>query len=130
MDKNLFITVIILVLLVAMLIAIAHFSKPRLNKKYYQEHWQKIETEKNDALAIIAADKLVDHALIHAHIRGKTMGERLKKSTGLIKDINGVWYSHKLRNSLVHEPDFKINFAIRKRALLNFKKALKDLGAL
>lgn len=130
MNQNLLMTLIILAILVVLLVVIAHYSKPRMDKKYFAGHWEKIEHEQNNTAALIAADKLVDQALKHAHMRGETMGERLNRAGGLIKDLNGVWYAHKLRNKLVHEPDFNLNYAELRRALKFFKKALKDLGAL
>ncbi len=130
MNQNLLVILFILALLIGLLIMIAHFSKPRLDKKYFQTHWQKIEAEQNHTLALISADRLLDQALKSAHLKGETMGERLNRSAGIIKDVNSVWQAHKLRNKLVHEPDAKLSYSELRRALRQFKTALKDLGAL
>lgn len=76
--------------------------------------------------AIMDADKLLDFALGK---RGKTgsLGEKLKQSKSLFKDINSVWEVHKLRNKLAHEfRNLSVNEA--KNALKHYKNALKDLG--
>lgn len=122
--------ILVVALLLGLLIVIAHLGKPRMDKQYFIEHWAKIENEQNNMVALIGADKLLDEALKRAHIRGETMGERLKNAKGLIKDVNGVWFAHKLRNKVVHEPGADISFGETKRALRFFRNALKDLGAL
>ena len=81
-------------------------------------------------LAVIDADKLLDEALKKKHFRGKTMGERLVSAQRSISDNDGVWYAHKLRNRLVHEPNVKLKKNEAQNALAGFKKALQDLGAL
>lgn len=127
---ELVIIVFVVALLLGLLIVIAHLGKPRMDKQYFIEHWAKIESEQNNMVALISADKLLDEALKRAHLKGETMGERLKRAKGLIKDINGVWFAHKLRNQMVHEPGANISFGETKRALRFFRNALKDLGAL
>ncbi len=81
-------------------------------------------------LAVLNADKLVDQALKDRGINGETMGERMKNSVKLFSDINGVWSAHKLRNKIAHETDAVVNYEEAKYALVNFKRALKDLGAI
>lgn len=80
--------------------------------------------------SIIDADKLLDKALIEMGIPGKTMGERLKHSSGKFSDLNAVWRAHKLRNALAHEPDIEITYRQAASALLAYKQALKNLGAI
>ena len=58
------------------------------------------------------------------------MGERLKRVDGRLSDINKVWYAHKIRNQIAHEPDFLLEYTTANRALASFKQALKDLGAI
>ncbi len=82
------------------------------------------------AIAIINADKLLDKALVEMGVPGKTMGERLKRIPNKFTDINGVWRAHKLRNALAHEPDFEVSWRQASNAVVIYKQALKDLGAL
>lgn len=130
MDKSLIVLIILAGLLLITLFFVARVSKPRLDKTYFLKHWAQIENETHPMAALISADKLFDEALKRAGVKGETMGERLKRSPGLIRDINGIWSAHKLRNQVVHEPDKQLSEADVRRALQQFKKALKDLGAL
>ena len=64
--------------------------------------------------SILNADKLLDKALVESKFT----------------DVNGVWRVHKLRNALAHEPDFEVSWRQASNALISYKQALKDLGAL
>ena len=105
----------------------------RLNQEYYIERWQLLQKQLKDKstwpLAIIDADKLLDDALKRSHYKGKTMGERLVAAQHEITDNDAVWFGHKLRNQLVHEDGVKLTQRTVKDALLGFRGALKDLGA-
>lgn len=129
---NLSLVALLLMSLVLLLIAllVVRRSKPRLNKKYYIKHWQSIETEKNPISQLVKADALLDEAMQHTKISGETTGERLNNATVFIKDIQGTWSAHKLRNKIVHEAGFQPSARAHKAAFAHYKKALKDLGAL
>ena len=81
-------------------------------------------------LAIIDADKLVDEALKKLHFNGKTMGERLVAAQRSLTNNDSIWYAHKLRNRLVHEPNVRLKKSEAQMALTGFRQALRDLGAL
>jgi len=81
-------------------------------------------------LAVIDADKLFDEALKKRNYKGKTMGERLVSAQRDMSDNDAVWYAHKLRNRLVHEPTTRLRKNEAKNALAGFRQGLKDLGAL
>ena len=106
----------------------------KLNVQYFQDKWAVLQKQCADKatwpLAVIDADKLLDEALRKHRYRGKTMGERLMTAQHDIKDNDGVWYGHKLRNRLVHENNVKLREREVKDALLGIRAALKDLGAL
>ncbi len=106
----------------------------RLNKQYFHAHWsqllERVKTPEGMILAVIDADKLLDEALKKRRYKGKTMGERLVAAQRSLTNNDGVWFAHKLRNRLVHEPGAKLNKKDVQRALEGFKQALKDLGAL
>jgi hypothetical protein len=109
--------------------------KPKgLNQDYYRDQWQTLQKLCKDKstwpLAIIDADKLLDDVLKRCRYKGKTMGERLVSAQRDIKDNDGVWYGHKLRNRLVHENNVKLTERDVKEALLGIRAGLKDLGAL
>lgn len=81
-------------------------------------------------LSVLNADKLVDHALRELGFKGDTMGERLKSAVDKFSDRNGIWIAHKLRNTIAHETDVRVTYEEARYALISFRKALKDLGAI
>jgi hypothetical protein len=105
-----------------------------LKHEYFEKRWKELQDlcgSKNTwPLAIINADKLLDEALRKRRFKGKAMGERLVAAQRILTDNDGVWFGHKLRNRLVHEDNVKLKERDVKQALLGFRRALKDLGAL
>ena len=91
-------------------------NQPGLDRAYYLDSWQKIHiksgAEETWALAVIDADKLLDHALRKKGFGGQTMAERMVSAKDVFTRRQLVWESHKFRN------------------LAGFRSALKDLGAL
>lgn len=124
------ILLILAVMLTALVVMLPKLMKPKINRAYFTEHWQKIINEPNTQVALVSADSLLDQALKQSGFRGNTMGERLKSARPILKNNNDVWWAHKLRNRLVHEPGTQLNSHDAKRAISIFKKALKNLGAL
>lgn len=106
----------------------------KLNQQHFEQRWQEAQglcsSEQTWPLAIINADKLLDEALKRRKYRGKTMGERLVSAQHDLKHNDEVWFGHKLRNKLVHEDLKKLKKKEVLEALVGFKAALKDLGAL
>ena len=131
---------LIAILIVGVFVFIAISSTGRHNHHFdvedYQTRFLKIENSlsRENKLsynaAVIEADKLLDRALMELGIPGKTMGERLKASSGRFSQLNSVWYAHKQRNQIAHEQDFNLEYNQAKHALASFRKALKDLGAI
>ena len=108
--------------------------KARLNQEWYAERWRAIEQQLEDGrsgqiLAVVNADKLLDHAMQGKHFRGKTMGERLKNHPTAFADINAIWRAHKLRNRIAHEQSQAYEAECRS-AVATLRQGLKDLGAL
>lgn len=106
----------------------------RINPKYFQTKWlellARVKTYEGMMLAVIDADRLLDEALMRKGFKGKTMGERLVAAQKALSDNDAVWYAHKLRNRLVHEPHVRLKKDEAKNALAGFKQALRDLEAL
>ncbi len=127
--------VIIVGLLVFIAICLGKKQKT-LNVEYYRaqclknEHTLKKDEPTSFSLAVLNADKLVEQAMKEKGMSGQTMGEKLKSSPKSFSDINGLWTSHKLRNRIAHEPDVTVSYDEAKTALMQFRKALKDLGAI
>lgn len=120
---------------VAIIVALTRKGGISLNKAEYQRKWLRIEqsvtqTESSWHLAILNADKLLDHALRARGFKGQTMGERMKSAKDVFSNRNAIWTAHKLRNQVAHEPEVSITSAQTKQALKAFKAALRDTGAL
>ena len=122
---------------ILVLLLIAKFGKHvphRTNKKYYEKHWlellTRVKTPEGMVLSVIDADKLLDHALRRRGFKGKTMGERLVSAQKSLTNNDAVWYAHKLRNRLVHEPEARLKEREAKAALAGIRQGLQDLGAL
>lgn len=122
------------VVVLALLGRFKPLRKSHLNQDYFQGQWNallaRVKTPEGMILAIVDADKLLDEALKKHHIKGKTMGERLVAAQRMISDNDAVWYAHKLRNRLVHEPNVRLKKREAQTALAGFKQGLRDLGAL
>lgn len=106
-----------------------------INKAFYKNKWEEIESvmkngEMGYKLAVIEADKLLDHALKTSGYTGRTMGERLKSANNSLVNRDDVWEAHKFRNRLVHEQNVKVTAKKSRNSLSAFKKALKGMGAL
>lgn len=138
MDSAIILLFAFAIVLGALLFALVTFGKKshRIDVENYRVNWLAIEhslIKDNEAsfhLAVLNADKLVDQALKELGFSGKTMGERLKATRGQLSDRDAIWFSHKLRNKIAHEPNVRINYLQARRALAGFKRALKDLGAI
>jgi hypothetical protein len=131
-----FLAVVIIfgIIVLALLSKLGIKRQPRLDQGYFQHQWgellARVRTPEGMILAIVDADKLLDEALKKRHFRGKTMGERLVSAQRMISDNDAVWYAHKLRNRLVHEPNVRLKKKEAQTALAGFRQGLKDLGAL
>lgn len=129
-------SVLIVAVLLLVAIKLTGKRKHKFDIEEYQTRFLRIENglNKNNAatfaLSIINADKLLDRAMHEAGVPGKTMGDRLKRAGGKFTNINAVWRAHKLRNAIAHESDLEITYRQAASALLIYKQALKDLGAI
>lgn len=97
--------------------------------------WQQVERrmhigdEAQIKLAVIEADKILDEILKMAGLKGETMADRLKRlNPAQLSNIESVWQVHKMRNRIVHEPDFHVTHAEAEYAVEVYRAALKELG--
>lgn len=107
-----------------------------VDKSRVKERWMTLETLSRTGggsglrNAVMEGDKLLDYVLRESGAPGSTMGDRLKSWGSHFSDTNSVWRAHKLRNSLAHDMDFDLVASQAREAMADFKRALKDLGAL
>lgn len=124
------------VLLLAVFVAVYVFVKSRSTKissgdlKFIKDKWCKVvnhlEISPNEA--VLEADKLLGYVLGLKGYEG-SVGEQLKKASGLISNPDNVWNAHKLRNRVAHEIGLSLKPKEARRAIKHFKSAIKDLGA-
>ena len=81
-------------------------------------------------LAVIEADKLVDHAFKTVGFPGETMADRMKVAEYKHPKVREMWTAHKWRNQLVHEAHFEISERQAKEALRSYEAVLRSLRAL
>ena len=82
-------------------------------------------------LAIIEADALLNKVLESLAYGGDDMGERLKNiDKGLLPNLDDVWGAHKLRNDIVHDPDYHLNSQKIYWAIGVYEKAFEHLNAI
>lgn len=85
-------------------------------------------TEQDLSFAIIEADKLVDAILKGGGFPGETMAERLKRiDEHQLKTINDLWRAHKIRNQIVHTPEFHIGAEEARNVLRDYQHVLEEL---
>ena len=124
------ITFLLAILIVGVLVFVAILLTGKrghhFNTDFYQSRFLEIENslrQDNPAtyvLAIINGDKLLDKAMIEMGIPGG----------GRFSNLNAVWRAHKLRNAIAHETDLEVSYKQASNALVIYKQALKDLGAI
>lgn len=100
-----------------------------------QSRWEEVlrhmdsEREAEWKFAVIEADKLVDNMLKKAGYSGDTMGDRLINiSKEQFLSIEGLWEAHKVRNKLVHEPNYFLRYAEARQVIKLYEAALEELG--
>ncbi len=110
---------------------------PTLSKSKLKKKWEKIQArleEKDEAnlkLAVIEADNFIDYLLKRIGYKGETMAERLKQiKPAQLKNLDGLWQAHKVRNNIVHEPNFKLTLHQAEEAIENYEKVLEELEAI
>ena len=109
------------------------FSRVAANADVWEKVVKKFVsgTPEGITLAVIEADKIVDDALKNLGLDGEHMADRLGQlSEEEVKGLDALWRAHRLRNNLVHSPDFKVSIEDAERALDAFENFLKQIKAL
>ena len=79
-------------------------------------------------LAVIEADSMLNDILKRMGFGGETLGERLEKlTTAILPNLEQIWEAHKIRNNIVHDPDYSLTLDEARRVLGIYEQALKDL---
>ncbi len=80
--------------------------------------------------ALEEADRLLDEALKKRKFKGKSMGERMVSAQKIISNNDAMWYAHNLYKKIIEAPKTRLKENDVKAALIGFRGALKDIGAL
>lgn len=127
---------VVLGLAVVGLVALLVYKRipKKLKTDQYVCDWKELQGYCRDKAtwpqALIDADKLVDKALKRRKYKGKRMGERLVSAQRDISDNDRLWFAHNLAKKVIADPALKLKEADVKNALMGFRQALRDLGAL
>lgn len=79
-------------------------------------------------LAVIEADSLLNDIFKKMGYSGETIGEILKQlDSTTLPNIEQIWEAHKIRNNVVHDPDYRFTLDEAKKTLGIFERALRDL---
>lgn len=97
------------------------FSYRPLGIKKLAKQWAKISArlekgiESEYKLAVIEVDSLFDDVLKRMGYAGESLGERLDKvAPAILPDIEKIREAHKVRNNIVHDPNYRLGFEDRK----------------
>lgn len=106
----------------------------RLKVQRFVASWRELQGYCRDKAtwpqAIIQADRLLDAALKKRKLKGRTMGERLVSAQRLFTDNDDTWFAHNLAKKITAQTDASLKESDVKDALLGFRQALRDIGAL
>ncbi len=107
----------------------------KLKTDQFMTKWKELQAFCRDKKtwpdALSEADKLLDKALKKRKFKGKTMGERLVSAQKLFSDNDSTWYAHNLYKKVVaNDPKLRLKESDVRDALIGFRQALRDLGAL
>lgn len=82
-------------------------------------------------IGIIEADKFVDDILKKMGIQGEHMADRLEKLNNHdLKTLDNLWRAHRVRNDLVHTPDFEVSEVDVREILEAYESFLKEIEAI
>jgi hypothetical protein len=99
--------------------------------------WTKMQAKLRDRtpdslrLAIIEADGIVDEVLKRMGLSGETFADRLGRlNPEHYTTLDRLWDAHRVRNNLVHTPDFQVSTVKAEEAIAAYEAFLKDVKAL
>ena len=123
-------SLVVLVLLIVFII-----KRPKkLKVNRFVASWKELQGYCRDKAtwpqAVTQADKLLDAALKKRKLKGKTMGERLVSAQRLFTDNDDTWFAHNLAKKLNAQADAPLKESDVRDALMGFRQALRDIGAL
>ncbi|MFH1423884.1 MAG: hypothetical protein ABIG29_02980 [Candidatus Nealsonbacteria bacterium] len=87
--------------------------------------------ESESKMAVIEADDLLDASLKRMGFIGQTLEEKLGKLTSAtVGNLDDVYAAHKVRNNIVHNPDYRLSQDEAKATLGAYQRAFNSLQIL
>lgn len=122
-------------LLALVLLALIYRVLPkRLKRRKFAIRWQNLQSHLKDKAswsdAVLAADKMLDEALKKRKFKGGSMGERMVSAQRFFTNNDDLWFAHNLCKKLKANHEMKLKEDDVKDALVGFRQALRDIGAL
>lgn len=132
---NILIVAVGVFILIAVVLFLLKTRIPRkLKTDRFASQWKDLQQYCRDKQtwpqALQSADALLDSALRRRKFRGKSMGERMVSAQKVITNNDAMWYAHNLTKKITAEPTTRLKESDVKTALIGFRSALKDVGAL
>lgn len=120
---------------VVLVLVALRFLPRRLNQSYFISHWKKLQAHCKQRegwpKALEEADKLLNYALKRQKFRGKSMGEKMVSAQRVFTDNDALWRAHNLFKKMAGSGGAaKVKESEVKDALVGFRQALRDIGAL
>lgn len=82
-------------------------------------------------LGIIEAESLIEEILTRMGFGGETFGDRLKKlDKSQLPSLDDLIQAHQVRQNIIHDPDYRLDFEQTARVVGIYEKALRELDAL
>lgn len=97
------------------------------------KRWKKIvkKTEDNSEsgykLAIVEADDLMHEILEDKGLEGENFEELINSGKKTIPNFEDILSGHIIRNSIVYDPDYKLDIELAKKVLNSYEKAIKKV---
>ena len=133
LERLIFFSVIVIGVIIVLIILAFRMPKP-LRSKYFSSRWQDLMSLCKDKESwpkvLKEADMLLDKALKKRKFKGKTMGERMVSAQRIFSENDAAWFAHNLQKKFAANPDTRLRKSDLKNALVGFRQALRDLGAL
>jgi len=98
--------------------------------KQWAKVLKRLETgkEADYKLAVIEADGLLNDILKKMGYKGETMAKILEQlDSTVLPDIEQIWEVHKIRNKVVHDPDYELNLEQARKILGIYEKSFRTL---
>lgn len=120
--------------IIVILAAITRKVPKKLKVDKYTKQWRELQSFCKDKAkwpdTIGSAEKLLENALKKRKYKGKTMGEMMVSAQKVFTDNDGVWFAHNLYKKISSGDIKSLREDDVKEALMAYRQALRDLGAL